>query len=860
MEKTEDNANVLVIGNADSIDRLGLSFGPGTGIDLANSLSVVADKIASHTYSKIIIDPVSQTGKECIDQLSFLESSKQPPNTTVSDISDEVNSPLDANGYVFDMVFLNFILETINAGMWDLNLVTHTAYRSLVHDQIFGYESLLPKWTYEMFLEHVIPEDREEVDRKFRHAVDTQGEWRFECRIRRVDGEIKWILATGRYRVNKDDGNKHMAGIVQDITVRKQSEEELKRTQDRFSILTQNLSSGVALIDDLGQFAIVNEAFLRLFELDKDSSIKNVNDRNWDEWQVFDENGQLLDVDEHPVRKAAITGKAVNSKLVAVQGPLTSELKWMLITAEPIYKSSGKLDAIICTYQEVTDLKRTQEALHESERLFRIMGETVPYGIWLRNPDGGLRYSSQAFLDLLDMTQEELQFADWTTKFLREDVQAMSEKWQQCCLLGTPWEHEYNIVDKYGEMHTVLSKGLPVRDDKGNITCWAGLNLDITDRKKIENELQRNHELLQSLIDYTPALVFAVDREEHFIIVNKALAETLGKPSETLVKATRHGLMPEEWAVQHESNDQQVFESGIANTMEEHVVLNGTPITYLSTKFPIKDTDGRVYAVAGMSTDVTERKLAEQQREELLEREHHIADVLQKAILPPKIEPEILDYRIAVTYRPALKEAEIGGDFYDVFQLDDNKLAVIIGDVAGKGLQAALRVSSARYAIRSYAYIDSNPGRVLTQANAALCRDSDDISNILTVFFAVFDPQFGTMLYATAAHDPPVVFCANGGYEELAIGGLPLGLMENTEYQQNARKLDAGDLVVMVTDGIIEARAPGAELFEKERLVAYIQEHRDLSLEELVNGILNAATEHSCGQLQDDAAIVAITR
>ena len=103
----------------------------------------------------------------------------------------------------------------------------------------------------------------------------------------------------------------------------------------------------------------------------------------------------------------------------------------------------------------------------------------------------------------------------------------------------------------------------------------------------------------------------------------------------------------------------------------------------------------------------------------------------------------MLGYKFAVKYRPALREAEIGGDFYDIFDLGDNRIAVVIGDVAGKGLAAAIRVASARHAIRSYAYIDPRPARVMTLANEALCRDTTDVSQILTAFYAVLDPELG---------------------------------------------------------------------------------------------------------------------
>ncbi|MDD5628312.1 MAG: PAS domain S-box protein [Elusimicrobia bacterium] len=123
---------------------------------------------------------------------------------------------------------LRFARESSGIGAWDLDLVDHTAFRSIEHDRIFGFPKLLPRWTYEMFLEHVLPEDRVAVDEKFRRAIATQSNWNFECRIRRADGQVRWILAAGRHQFNAAGAARRMAGIVQDITERKQTDQALK--------------------------------------------------------------------------------------------------------------------------------------------------------------------------------------------------------------------------------------------------------------------------------------------------------------------------------------------------------------------------------------------------------------------------------------------------------------------------------------------------------------------------------------------------------------------------------------------------------------------------------------------------------
>ena len=120
---------------------------------------------------------------------------------------------------------LALVLEQTHIGNWSLNLVDQTTNRSLTHDQIFGYDSLVPDWTYQTFLQHVLPEEKDEVDNKLQQAMASQNNWHIECRIRRKDGEIRWILASGGHTLDVLENTKLIVGIVQDITDLKQAEE-----------------------------------------------------------------------------------------------------------------------------------------------------------------------------------------------------------------------------------------------------------------------------------------------------------------------------------------------------------------------------------------------------------------------------------------------------------------------------------------------------------------------------------------------------------------------------------------------------------------------------------------------------------
>ena len=172
-------------------------------------------------------------------------------------------------------------------------------------------------------------------------------------------------------------------GVQREITDRRKAEEALRQSEKRFRVLTDNLSSGVALIDESGKFVLYNPAFLKMFGLSNDSSnIMDINDQKWADWQVFDEDGALFSVEDHPVRKAARTGESVRNKLVGVRLPNSGDLVWMLISAETILKPNGKIDSSICTYHDISELRRTEEALRQSEEKSSLLIKYAPSMIY----------------------------------------------------------------------------------------------------------------------------------------------------------------------------------------------------------------------------------------------------------------------------------------------------------------------------------------------------------------------------------------------------------------------------------------------------------------------------------------------
>jgi len=216
------------------------------------------------------------------------------------------------------------------------------------------------------------------------------------------------------------------------------------------------------------------------------------------------------------------------------------------------------------------------------------------------------------------------------------------------------------------------------------------------------------------------------------------------------------------------------------------------------------------------------RRRLEQERieRERVEQELRVARSIQQASLPKEV-PTLEGWQISPFYQPA---REVGGDFYDIFELKDGRLGIVVGDATGKGVPAALVMTSARSMLRAVAQAsDYSPGEVLRRVNDPLVIDIPP-NMFVTCFYGVLDPKSGSLRYANAGHDLPYVRRGNDA-EELRARGMPLGLMLGMNYEQNEIVLDAGDSTLFYSDGLVEAHDPKGEMFGFPRLRALIAEH-----------------------------------
>jgi PAS domain S-box-containing protein len=235
----------------------------------------------------------------------------------------------------------------------------------------------------------------------------------------------------------------------------------------------------------------------------------------------------------------------------------------------------------------------------------------------------------------------------------------------------------------------------------------------------------------------------------------------------------------------------------------------------------------------------------------------HIARTLQQSLLPP--EPPVIDgIDLAARYRPAGEGIEVGGDFYDAFEIGDGEWTVALGDVVGKGPDAAALMGMVRHTIRAAAIRERAPARVLGMVNAAVGRQTSE-EQFCTAVAARLRPQDHQVVVwiSVAGHPSPVVLRADGSLQWIRGAGALLGVFDDAELVEDELRLAAGDTLVLYTDGVTEERgADGA--FGEEGLAAVLQAAAGATATEIVDRIEGAVLTHGSGEPRDDIAILAV--
>lgn len=483
----------------------------------------------------------------------------------------------------------------------------------------------------------------------------------------------------------------------------------------------------------------------------------------------------------------------------------------------------------------------SKTALVRTEAYYRAVGESMPFGIWQSDAAGRLQYVSQSFREITGMTPEEISDNAWLSLVPGDDAKNFLERWADRDAAGDVWEAEFRLHGIDGKLYTILSRGVRLKDERGVTTGWSGMNLDITDRKRATDAVALLEDVGRQLtLSLDPNTILdrvatvcaarfadwvAIDVvQEDGSLRLASVKHTDPKKLESVRELRAYPRDPNEKTGPHavaRTGKSELYREVPDDMLvtrardERHLALlravgmRSAMVVPLIARERVIGTLTLVDAEAGRRYTEKELSVAEvlavrtalaYQNALHYARESRVADTLQRASLPSEL-PQLPGLRINATYVPGATESEIGGDWYDAFLLPDGKVGFTIGDVAGKGLRAAVSMGVVRQALRYAALDGMSPSAALRRVNRHLCLEG---TGMVTAVSAVLDLANDRLVYSGAGHPAAVVCSRTNTVERVTTSGMPLGLFSQATYTEVERHLETGDLIVLYTDGLIE--------------------------------------------------------
>jgi PAS domain S-box-containing protein len=263
---------------------------------------------------------------------------------------------------------------------------------------------------------------------------------------------------------------------------------------------------------------------------------------------------------------------------------------------------------VLRSHEVGRELSNARAALAESEARIRTVGEAVPYGVWMCGTDGGLRYASQSFLDLLGMSLEEAQQFGWMKRLPPEDADPTLKKWLHSIEAGQPWDSECRILGTDGQFHAILTRGLPVRNPDGRITNWVGINLDIDSRKRLEEALRQSEERFRIALQHSPIAVFQQDGDLRYTWIYNPLP---GWCDVDFIGKTDAEVFGDIGIDRLTAMKRRVIETGAGERDQIELTIDAEQRYYDITLEPLQDAGGAAAGISGAAVDITSIKRLE---------------------------------------------------------------------------------------------------------------------------------------------------------------------------------------------------------------------------------------------------------
>lgn len=535
----------------------------------------------------------------------------------------------------------------------------------------------------------------------------------------------------------------------------------------------------------------------------------------------------------------------------------------------------------------------SQNQLEERLSKLSVVVEQTPASVVITDTRGTIEYVNPAFERVTGYTLDEI--IGGNPRLLKSGLmpEELYQNMWKTISAGLIWKGELCNRKKNGDLFWELGTVSPIRNKDGVITNYISVKEDITEYKKIENELNQYRLQLEELVEIRTAELHA-EINEHKQTESKLLEKeqsltlalrigqlgsweydiSTGDISWTDEVYRIFGLDPADQRITFDKviamvhpDDRTMVQAALGDAIEswqplniDHriISLSGQEHFINLTIVPIYDTDKVPIKMIGTVQDITERvrmntELLEKER---MSKELSIASDIQLGMLP-KVSPSLDGWQFAVFYQAA---RQVGGDFYDFIKLPGGKIGLVIADVSGKGMPAALSTALSSAIVRTNALTGGCPVETLVRSNQILHHYFQD-SGFVTILFAELDPSTGSMEIANAGHCYPVWYSFGKKSVNIEIThGMLIGLFPKISIEPVTIKLKPGDVILFYTDGLTEATNEHGEYFEEDRLLDLFKANAHLSAAEILETIKHTWLDFVGQSVQGDDLTLIVAR
>jgi len=451
----------------------------------------------------------------------------------------------------------------------------------------------------------------------------------FEEPLLTSEGQRRW-LQTSKVPIHDSDGKViGILGSYEDITERKQSEETLKNEKAILDALMDNIPDSIYFKDRQCRLVRINRKELHDLNLDDMSQVVGKTDVD-----LFGEEfGRMTLADDQRLME---TGKPIIG-LVESRQLANGHINWTLTNKVPLYGTNGEVVGLVGITREINELMRTQEELQHERNLLRTLIDNWPDYIYVKDIEGRFIIGNTAVVRQLGFTSEDELIGKTDFDLFPHELATRYFAEEQAILQSGKGIYNYEgptvDVNKEEKERWVMTTKVPLWDTQGKIIGTVGIGRDITERKQIEESLRRERNLLRTLIDNLPDLIFFKDAEGRYILNNRTHLKSIGiERQEDAIGKRSYDFHPSELVTQYIADETKIVQTGQAMIDREEIVEHrdtGERRWHLTSKIPLKDAQGKIMGFVGIARDITEHKRAEAEREQLINE-------LQKALAEVK--------------------------------------------------------------------------------------------------------------------------------------------------------------------------------------------------------------------------------